>query len=53
MTLVSAAMVLGIPCSLVVLIPGIRAVRRTAAGTIVGPPLKDRSSVTAAETTDN
>jgi hypothetical protein len=39
-TLISAALVLGIPCTLVVLLPGIRAVRRTAGGDITGPPLR-------------
>jgi MFS family permease len=36
-TLIGAALVLAIPCALVVLIPGIRAVRRNADGTIVNP----------------
>ncbi|HVB43679.1 MAG TPA: MFS transporter [Streptosporangiaceae bacterium] len=34
-TLVGAALVLAVPCALVVLVPGIRAVRRTADGVIV------------------
>jgi MFS family permease len=36
-TLVAAAAVASVPCALVVLVPGIRGVRRTPAGEIVGP----------------
>ena len=36
-TLVAAAIVLSVPCALVVLVPGIRGVHRTASGEIVGP----------------
>lgn len=43
LTLISAALVLGIPCVLVILLPGIRAVRRNTEGAIVGPPLKEKS----------
>jgi MFS family permease len=35
-TLVGAAIVISVPCALVVLVPGIRGVRRTASGEIVG-----------------
>lgn len=38
-TLIGAALVLAIPCALVVLLPGIRAIRRNADGTIVNPHL--------------
>ena len=40
-TLVAAALVAAVPCALVVLIPGIRGVRRTADGEIVGPAAPD------------
>jgi MFS family permease len=36
-TLVAAGLISAIPCSLVVLLPGIRGVRRNTAGVIVGP----------------
>jgi MFS family permease len=36
-TLVAAAIVISVPCALVVLVPGIRGVRRTPSGEIVGP----------------
>jgi MFS family permease len=36
-TLVAAGLISAIPCSLVVLVPGIRGVHRNAAGVIVGP----------------
>jgi hypothetical protein len=36
--LVGAAMLLGVTCGLTVLIPGVRAIRRTPEGTTVGPP---------------
>jgi MFS family permease len=36
-TLVGAAIVVSVPCALVVLVPGIRSVRRTPSGEIVGP----------------
>jgi MFS family permease len=36
-TLVAAAIVISVPCALVVLVPGIRGVHRTADGEIVGP----------------
>ena len=36
-TLVTAAIVLSVPCALVVLVPGVRGVHRTASGEIVGP----------------
>ena len=36
-TLVAAAIVLAVPCALVVLVPGVRGVHRNAAGEIVGP----------------
>jgi MFS family permease len=36
-TLVAAALVAAVPCALVVLIPGIRGVRRTPDGQIIGP----------------
>jgi MFS family permease len=36
-TLVAAAIVLSVPCALVVLVPGIRGVHRTSSGEIVGP----------------
>ena len=36
--LTGAAAVLGVSCGLTVLIPGVRAVRRTPDGTVVGPP---------------
>jgi MFS family permease len=39
-TLVGAALLLGVPGCLATLIPGIRAVRRTTEGTIVGPPVR-------------
>jgi MFS family permease len=37
--LAGAAILLGVTCGLTVLIPGVRAVRRTPEGTTVGPPL--------------
>jgi MFS family permease len=36
-TLVAAAVVVAVPCALVVLVPGIRGVRRTPSGEILGP----------------
>ena len=36
-TLVGAAIVISVPCGLVVLVPGIRGVRRAPTGEIVGP----------------
>jgi hypothetical protein len=36
-TLVAAAVVAAAPCALVVLVPGIRGVRRTADGQVAGP----------------
>lgn len=44
-TLIGAAVLLGAPPVLAALIPGVRAVRRTADGKVVGPPL--RQTVTA------
>jgi MFS family permease len=38
-TLVGAAIVIAVPCALVVLVPGVRFVHRNAAGEIVGPAL--------------
>ncbi|WP_213454849.1 MFS transporter [Rhizomonospora bruguierae] len=38
-TLIGGAALIAIPCSLTVLIPGVRAIRRTADGTVVGPPV--------------
>jgi hypothetical protein len=40
-TLVAAALVAAVPCALAVLIPGIRGVRRTPDGEIVGPSATD------------
>ena len=40
-TLVAAAIVISVPCALVVLVPGIRGVHRTASGEIVGPATVD------------
>ena len=37
-TMIGAAFLLAVPCTLVVFVPAIRAVRRTPQGTIVGPP---------------
>ena len=36
--LIGAAILLGVTCGLTVLIPGVRAIRRTPGGTTVGPP---------------
>lgn len=47
-TLTGAAFVLGIPCALVVLLPGIRAVRRDRDGKITGPPVRTASAVAEA-----
>ena len=38
-TLVGAAIVIAVPCALVVLVPGVRFVHRNAAGEIVGPAI--------------
>ena len=38
-TLTAAAALVSIPVALIVLVPGIRAVRRTAGGQITGPPV--------------
>ena len=46
-TLVAAAIVLSVPCALVVLVPGIRGVHRTASGELVGPAT-ERSPVLSA-----
>jgi hypothetical protein len=43
-TLLGAALIIAVPCALVVLLPGIRAVRRNPDGTIVGPPVNDRAA---------
>jgi MFS family permease len=40
-TLVAAAVVVSVPCALVVLVPGIRGVRRTPSGEILGPVTAD------------
>ncbi|ASW54282.1 hypothetical protein CIK06_08895 [Plantactinospora sp. KBS50] len=40
-TLIGAAALIAIPCALTVLIPGVRAIRRTADGTVVGPPVPE------------
>ena len=40
-TLVAAAIVISVPCALVVLVPGVRGVHRNAAGEIVGPATAD------------
>jgi len=40
-TLVAAAIVLAVPCALVVLVPGVRGVHRNAAGEIVGPATRE------------
>lgn len=39
-TLAGAALIVSIPCALIVLLPGIRAVRRNNEGNIADPPLK-------------
>jgi MFS family permease len=41
-TLVGGAIVIAVPCSLVVLVPGVRGVHRNSAGEIVGPAPLDR-----------
>jgi MFS family permease len=43
--LAGAAILLGVTCGLTVLIPGIRAVRRTPGGTTVGPPLTPTTKI--------
>jgi hypothetical protein len=40
-TLVGAALLAGLPCALIVLVPGVRRVRTTADGKITGPPLRE------------
>lgn len=40
-TLAGAAAIAAVPCALVVLVPGIRGVRRTPAGEIIGPAAPD------------
>lgn len=43
-TLVLGAALIAIPCSLTVLIPGVRAIRRTADGRVVGPPVREHAA---------
>jgi MFS family permease len=50
-TLVGCAALIAIPCSLTVLIPGVRAIRRTADGTVVGPPVPGPASADTAAST--
>jgi hypothetical protein len=50
-TLVAAAIVLAVPCALVVLVPGIRGVHRTASGEIVGPATEPSPDLSATPAT--
>jgi MFS family permease len=43
-TLWGAAVLISVPCALVVLLPGIRAVHKDASGQIVGPPPRDHAT---------
>jgi hypothetical protein len=45
---VAAALVAAVPCAIVVLIPGIRGVRRTPDGEIVAPSAPDPASAGSA-----
>jgi hypothetical protein len=39
-TLVAAALVLGVPSAITVLIPGVRAIRKAPDGRVTGPPVR-------------
>jgi MFS family permease len=47
-TLIGCAALIAIPCALTVLIPGVRAVRRTSGGEVVGPPVREPAKAGAA-----
>jgi MFS family permease len=49
-TLIGGAALIAIPCSLTVLIPGVRAIHRTADGTVVGPPVPEPADTAASAT---
>lgn len=48
-TLTWAAALLGVPCVLIVLVPGVRKVCRTREGKLIGPPLRKPSGLAADE----
>jgi len=52
-TLAGAALLIGVPCSLTVLIPGIRAVRTTQDGKIIGPPVRQPNPAPLAHADDS
>lgn len=47
-TLIGAGVLLGVPPVIATLIPGVRAVRRTAAGQVIGPPVRQSMPSVAA-----